>query len=137
DRGAPQIGGRAVRNVSRRAERIVSRRDGENAAAGAAADQEPLRDAAGVEGARNAPSSAADGDAANDGPGAAPHPPDAGADGPGLREPSRAVMAVSSFPADALAFLRALKRNNRREWFKPRTARFDAVVRAPLDELIE
>ena len=46
-------------------------------------------------------------------------------------------MPVSSFPADALAFLRALKRNNRREWFKPRKDRFDAVVRAPMIALIE
>jgi uncharacterized protein (TIGR02453 family) len=44
---------------------------------------------------------------------------------------------ISHLPPDALAFLRALKRNNRREWFKPRKDRYDAVVRAPMIAIVE
>jgi len=39
---------------------------------------------------------------------------------------------ISAFPRQTLAFLRALKRNNRREWFQPRKEQFDADVRAPM-----
>jgi len=45
----------------------------------------------------------------------------------------------SSFPGfspDALGFLRSLKRNNRREWFQPRKARFDALIKTPMLELV-
>ena len=41
-------------------------------------------------------------------------------------------MAASSLPRRSLAFLRALKRNNRREWFQPRKELFDADVREPM-----
>jgi len=41
------------------------------------------------------------------------------------------------FGADGLAFLRGLKRNNRREWFQPRKDQFDRVVRAPMLAIIE
>jgi uncharacterized protein (TIGR02453 family) len=41
------------------------------------------------------------------------------------------------FSPDALSFLRALKRNNRREWFQPRKAKFEALIKAPMLELIE
>jgi uncharacterized protein (TIGR02453 family) len=41
-------------------------------------------------------------------------------------------MPISSFPRQSLAFLRALKRNNRREWFQPRKDQFEADVRAPM-----
>jgi uncharacterized protein (TIGR02453 family) len=41
-------------------------------------------------------------------------------------------MAASSLPRRSLAFLRALKRNNRREWFQPRKEQFDADVREPM-----
>lgn len=41
------------------------------------------------------------------------------------------------FSPDALAFLRALKRNNRREWFQPRKEKFEALIKAPMLELIE
>jgi uncharacterized protein (TIGR02453 family) len=43
----------------------------------------------------------------------------------------------SRFAPDALAFLRALKRNNDREWFKARKSRYEEVVRAPMIALIE
>ncbi len=41
------------------------------------------------------------------------------------------------FTADALRFLRALKRNNRREWFQPRRDQYEAHVRAPMVALVE
>ena len=45
----------------------------------------------------------------------------------------------STFPGfspDALTFLRGLKRNNRREWFQPRKERYEALIKAPMLELI-
>ena len=44
---------------------------------------------------------------------------------------------VSSFSPDALAFLRALKRHNDREWFKPRKERYETLLHAPMIALIE
>jgi uncharacterized protein (TIGR02453 family) len=44
---------------------------------------------------------------------------------------------VSCLPPDALAFLRALKRNNRREWFKPRKERYETLVQSPMAALVE
>jgi len=41
------------------------------------------------------------------------------------------------FTPRTLAFLRALERNNRREWFHARKDRFDAEVRAPMVALVE
>jgi uncharacterized protein (TIGR02453 family) len=41
------------------------------------------------------------------------------------------------FTPDAIAFLRALKRNNDREWFRARKARYDTVLRGPMIALIE
>jgi len=41
------------------------------------------------------------------------------------------------FTPQTLAFLRALARNNRREWFHERKERYEAVVRAPMASLIE
>jgi uncharacterized protein (TIGR02453 family) len=41
------------------------------------------------------------------------------------------------FGADGLAFLRGLKRNNRRAWFQPRRDQFDRAVRAPMLAIIE
>jgi uncharacterized protein (TIGR02453 family) len=40
------------------------------------------------------------------------------------------------FPPEGLAFLRSLKRNNRREWFQPRKHIYDEKVRAPMKELV-
>lgn len=42
----------------------------------------------------------------------------------------------SGFSPDALAFLRALKRNNRREWFQPRKEKYEAFIRTPMLELV-
>jgi uncharacterized protein (TIGR02453 family) len=41
------------------------------------------------------------------------------------------------FPEDALKFLGGLKRNNRREWFNARRARYEESVRRPLAALVE
>lgn len=43
----------------------------------------------------------------------------------------------SGFSPDALSFLRALKRNNRREWFQPRKEKYEALIKAPMCELVE
>lgn len=43
----------------------------------------------------------------------------------------------TGFPKEGLAFLRSLKRNNRREWFQPRKHIFEAHVKAPMVELVE
>jgi uncharacterized protein (TIGR02453 family) len=40
------------------------------------------------------------------------------------------------FPKEGIAFLRALKKNNDREWFKPRKPAFEATVRQPMIELV-
>ncbi len=40
-----------------------------------------------------------------------------------------------AFSPEALKFLRALKRNNDREWFQPRKEQFEAVLRNPMIEL--
>lgn len=41
------------------------------------------------------------------------------------------------FPTDAVAFLRALKRHNDREWFARHRERYEASVRIPMIEVIE
>jgi len=43
----------------------------------------------------------------------------------------------SRFDPKALAFLRALKRNNDREWFKARKEEYERLLRAPMVGLIE
>src|SRR5215471_175800 len=40
------------------------------------------------------------------------------------------------FSRDALSFLRALKRNNRREWFQPRKEKYETLIKLPMMELI-
>ena len=45
----------------------------------------------------------------------------------------------SRFPGlspDALSFLRALKRNNRREWFQPRKEKYEAFIKTPMLEFV-
>jgi uncharacterized protein (TIGR02453 family) len=46
-------------------------------------------------------------------------------------------MASPRFSPKAIAFLRALKRNNRREWFQPRKAEFDALLREPMLAIVQ
>src|SRR5436190_12062052 len=46
-------------------------------------------------------------------------------------------MSTPHFSPATLAFLRALKRNNDREWFKARKARYERDVKAPMLALIE
>ena len=40
------------------------------------------------------------------------------------------------FSPDALTFLRNLQRNNRREWFQPRKEKYEALIKAPMLELV-
>ncbi len=40
------------------------------------------------------------------------------------------------FSPDAISFLRALKRNNRREWFQPRKEKYEKLIKEPLLELV-
>src|SRR5215467_5011104 len=45
----------------------------------------------------------------------------------------------STFPGfspDALAFLRSLKRNNRREWFQPRKEKYESLIKTPMLDLV-
>lgn len=42
----------------------------------------------------------------------------------------------SGFSPEAISFLRALKRNNRREWFQPRKEKYEALIRTPMLELV-
>lgn len=44
---------------------------------------------------------------------------------------------TSPFTNKTLSFLRALKRNNRREWFQPRKEEYETHVRAPMVTLLE
>jgi uncharacterized protein (TIGR02453 family) len=57
----------------------------------------------------------------------------------GTRTTGRAATRVrfSHFSPKALAFLRALKRNNDRDWFRARKDRYDLLLRAPMVELID
>jgi uncharacterized protein (TIGR02453 family) len=43
----------------------------------------------------------------------------------------------SNFSPKALAFLRALKRNNDRDWFKARKDQYELLLRAPMIQLID
>ena len=45
--------------------------------------------------------------------------------------------AFSGFPPEGMKFLRAIKRNNRREWFQPRKHLFDEHVKAPMVQLVD
>ena len=51
--------------------------------------------------------------------------------------PRGRAVPFPGFPPEALAFLRSLKRNNRREWFQPRKHIYDDHVRAPMAALVE
>jgi uncharacterized protein (TIGR02453 family) len=44
--------------------------------------------------------------------------------------------AFPGFSPEALRFLRALKRNNRREWFQPRKEKYETLIKLPMMELI-
>src|SRR5215467_920767 len=49
---------------------------------------------------------------------------------PGIAKPFR------GFSPDALSFLRALKRNNRRDWFQPRKEKYEALIKTPMLEFV-
>ena len=83
---------------------------------------------------------AADDGAADDRPGAAPDPPDAGAHGArsqARQSRRRTDDAAPRFRPKTLRFLRALKRNNRREWFNAHRDDYEAYVRQPMTAIIE
>jgi uncharacterized protein (DUF2461 family) len=45
----------------------------------------------------------------------------------------------SNFPGfspDAFSFLRALKRNNRRDWFQPRKEKYEALIKSPMLDFV-
>ena len=42
-----------------------------------------------------------------------------------------------AFPRETLSFLRALKRNNNREWFQERKSIYEEVVKRPMTDLVE
>ena len=44
--------------------------------------------------------------------------------------------AFSSFPKEGLQFLRSLKRNNNREWFKKHKSIYELHVKQPIEDLI-
>jgi uncharacterized protein (TIGR02453 family) len=44
--------------------------------------------------------------------------------------------AYGGFPKEGISFLRALKKNNDREWFTPRKAEFETHVKQPMIELV-
>ena len=46
-------------------------------------------------------------------------------------------MTTIRFPPKALTFLRALKRNNDRDWFRARKDQYDTLLRLPMIEIIE
>ena len=45
--------------------------------------------------------------------------------------------AAFKFPPEGVAFMRALRKNNNREWFLPRLDTYKAQVRAPMLELVQ
>src|SRR5271168_4826418 len=47
------------------------------------------------------------------------------------------ALADPSFSEESLKFLRALKRNNRRDWFDPRKPLFEAVLKMPMLRVVE
>jgi uncharacterized protein (TIGR02453 family) len=46
-------------------------------------------------------------------------------------------MPAPRFSAKAIAFLRSLERNNRRDWFQPRKEQYESLLRAPMLEVVE
>lgn len=47
------------------------------------------------------------------------------------------MQSVPRFPEEALKFLKALKRNNRREWFQPRKERYEQQVLGPMRSIVD
>ena len=50
---------------------------------------------------------------------------------------ARIILLVEDNPNDEALTLRALKKNNDREWFQPRKEIFDTKLKAPMMELVE
>ena len=60
-----------------------------------------------------------------------------GADGRQAARQTQALMPAPRFSPKAIAFLRSLKRNNKRDWFQPRKEQYETLLRRPMLELIE
>ncbi len=46
------------------------------------------------------------------------------------------MAGFEGFSKDALKFLKALKKNNKREWFQPRKEEYERLWRTPMIELV-
>jgi len=46
------------------------------------------------------------------------------------------MSSFRGFSPEAISFLRALKRNNRREWFQPRKEKYEALIKAPMLDFV-
>jgi uncharacterized protein (TIGR02453 family) len=46
------------------------------------------------------------------------------------------MSSFRGFSPEAISFLRALKRNNRREWFQPRKEKYEKLIKAPMLEFV-
>jgi uncharacterized protein (TIGR02453 family) len=51
-------------------------------------------------------------------------------------EEAKVPAGFPGFPNEGLAFLRALEKNNRREWFQPRKHIYDEKLKAPMIDLV-
>ena len=142
DHRVPEGRGRQVRGVPRRRspESFLAEAGDDAARAPSRRRKSRFEMLLGGEGARDAPPRPADDDAADDRHRAAPDARscrsgwrDAGA----AQASSRNAAAAPRFPAETLRFLRALKRNNRREWFNAHRDDYEAYVRQPMTAIVE
>lgn len=53
-----------------------------------------------------------------------------------LATPAVTKSRFPGFPREALTFLRALKRNNRRDWFQPRKQQYESLIKLPMLEMV-
>lgn len=53
-----------------------------------------------------------------------------------LASPALVQSRFPGFSKEALSFLRAVKRNNRRDWFQPRKERYESLIKLPMMELV-
>lgn len=53
-----------------------------------------------------------------------------------LASPALVQSRFRGFSKEALTFLRALKRNNRRDWFQPRKERYESLIKLPMMEMV-
>jgi len=58
---------------------------------------------------------------------------------PAKKAPPKAALSEANpyFSEESMKFLRALKRNNRRDWFDPRKPLYESVLKAPMLKVVE